>query len=156
MLCAIMGIDSNIKGEKDTEYIEWNKRGITPWALAASELLNSTIYSPIAEELTFRLVLMKVICIQHLKLTSTAANVVQAIVFGLMHMSNSVYTTQTQRYTSLQTLSCIISGLVSGYVYIRCNSLLPSLIAHAVNNGAAGINEVVGYIKYRSDHPIKD
>jgi len=154
VLCTLLGVNSqsSIKKEKETEYTEWKKRGISPWSLAVSELLNSTIYAPVAEEVTFRLVLMKIICIQKLQLDPTLANIIQASVFGIMHLSNNVYTTQSKTYTNLQTLSAFISGLVSGYVYIKCNSLIPSLLAHIINNGAAGLSEVIGYIKYRHSH----
>jgi membrane protease YdiL (CAAX protease family) len=148
-----MNSNSYLEKEKEKEYAEWQKRKLSPWAVAASELLNSTIYSPIAEELTFRLVLMKFVAIKTFNMSVWGANIFQASVFGIMHLTNSVYSTQTQGYTNLQTLSATISGLVSGWVYMKSNSILPPLLAHIINNGSAGLTEVVGYIKFIRSHP---
>lgn len=155
-LCSIVGIDSSqtLETEKDKEFVEWRKRKISPWAVAASELMNSTIYSPVAEEIFFRLVLMKYIFIRGAGMNYWVANVLQAVIFGLMHMSNSVYSTQTSGYTDIQTFSSMISGLVSGWVYIKCNSLIPLVLAHMINNGVAGAGELAGYVKYLKNHPI--
>lgn len=155
VLCFIFKIDSNktLEDEKDIEFAEWKKKNISPWSIAASEILNSTIYSPIAEEIAFRLILMKFVCSKGLKMNNITANILQSIIFGLMHLSNSVYTTQTKKYTYLQTLSATISGLVSGWVYVKTNSLLPSLFAHMINNGAAGTTELFSYISYLKKHP---
>jgi len=153
-VCALFGVDSSdtLDKEKDKEYVEWAKNNVSPWAVASSELLNSSIYSPIAEELAFRVLLLKFICVRGLKLNFWVANFIQASVFGTMHMSNVTFTTQTKNYTYLQSISAGISGLISGFVYRQSNSILPSLIAHMLNNASAGISEVVGYVKYRKDN----
>jgi len=151
VLCSLFGIDSNktLDTEKNKEFEEWSKKNIAPWTVAFTELLNTTIYSPIAEEITFRLLLMKVGCVIGAGMNPWTANIIQAIIFGVMHLSNIVHTTQTTKYTVLQTISAMISGFVSGWVYIKCNSLLPSLLAHMINNGVAGLTELIGYLKYK-------
>jgi membrane protease YdiL (CAAX protease family) len=150
VLASVVGVNSNtvLEKEKDKEYIEWKKRNISPIHLLGSELLNSTIYSPIAEELTFRFLLMKIICIKKIKMSPYIANSIQSIIFGSLHMSNSVYSTQTKTYTNLQTLSATITGFVSGWAYIKSNSIIPSLLAHMINNGIAGSTELFGYMEY--------
>lgn len=152
-ICAIFGVNSSdtLDKEKDKEYVEWMKHDVSPWAIVSSEILNSSIYSPIAEELAFRVLLLKIICIRGLKLDFWLSNFIQASIFGAMHMSNVTFTTQTKNYTYLQSLSAGISGLVSGFVYRQSNSILPSLIAHMLNNAGAGMSEVVGYIRYRKN-----
>jgi membrane protease YdiL (CAAX protease family) len=150
-ICALFGVDSSetLDKEKDKEYVEWSKNGVSPWAVASSEILNSSIYSPIAEELAFRVLLLKILCVRGLKLDFWVSNFIQASIFGTMHLSNVTFTTQTKNYTYLQAISAGISGLVSGFVYKQSNSILPSLIAHVLNNASAGMSEVIGYVKYR-------
>jgi membrane protease YdiL (CAAX protease family) len=149
-LCSLVGVDSNktLGKEKDKEFVEWKKKGVSPWSVLVSEIMNGTLYSPFAEELTFRLLLMKFICVRRLGMNHWTANIVQSIIFGIMHLSNTIYTTQSKTYTNLQTLSAAISGLVSGWVYVKCNSLIPSILAHMINNGAAGMAELMGYVSY--------
>lgn len=152
VLCSIVGIDPNktLDTEKDKEYNKWYDNNVSPWIVGLSELLGSTIYSPIAEELAFRFLLLKVICIRNLNMNFWAANILQSAIFGIMHVSNMSFTTQTKKYTYLQSFSAAISGLVSGFAYKQSNSLLPSLFAHMINNGAAGTSELFGYISYRN------
>jgi membrane protease YdiL (CAAX protease family) len=154
ILCKLMGVDTakTLDNEKSKEYAEWVKRGISPWSVTASEIMNSTIYSPVAEEMAFRVILQKFLLTRGAGLNPIAAVIIQGIIFGIMHLSNSVYTTQSKKYTYMQALSATISGIVSGWVYYHTNSVLPSLLAHAINNGAAGVSEVSGYVKYRKTH----
>jgi membrane protease YdiL (CAAX protease family) len=152
VLCAIVGIDPNktLDTEKDKEYQKWYANNVSPWTVGISEVLGSTIYSPVAEELAFRFLLLKVVCIRELKMNFWAANTLQAVIFGFMHVSNMSFTTQTKKYTYLQSFSAAISGIVSGFVYKQSNSILPSLFAHMINNGAAGASELFGYLSYRA------
>ena len=61
-------------------------------------------------------------------------NVLQAIVFGLMHMSNVVASEQQLKKTMLQTLSATIGGLIAGWSYMYTNSLLTPIMSHMINN----------------------
>lgn len=151
VLTKMIGVDdvnSDIDNEKDKEYEKWAEKNVSPWALLASEIFNSTIYSPVAEELVFRVVLMKYICVDKYGIGPVQANVIQATAFGAMHLTNTAFSTQTSKYTNLQTLSASITGLVSGWAYVQTNSILPSLFSHMINNASAGTSEVLGYFKY--------
>lgn len=147
VLCSAFGVNVNdsLDKEKSKEYIEWKKRKLSPWSVLASEIVNSAIYSPIAEELAFRVLLMKYICMNRLGMDFWTANIIQATVFGGIHLTNNVFSTQSKKYTNLQTLSALITGLVSGWAYYKCNSILPSLLSHVINNGVAGVSEAMGY-----------
>ena len=152
VLCTLVGINPNqtLDDEKEKEYQKWYKNNVSPFIVGLGEVLGSTIYSPIAEELTFRFLLLKLICIRKLNMNFWIANMLQATVFGFMHVSNVSFTTQTKKYTVLQSISAAISGAVSGFAYKQCNSILPSLLAHMLNNGAAGAGEIFGYISYKN------
>lgn len=150
-LTKIMGIDDvskDLDSEKENEYNEWEKKKLSPWSILATEIASSSIYSPIAEELMFRVLLMKFVLSRQLGLNNWTSNVIQSLVFGGMHLTNTVFSTQTAKYTRLQTLSATIAGLVSGWTYYHTNSVMPSLVAHFINNTSAGISEFAGYRNY--------
>lgn len=149
VLFSLFKIDVNtsLDDERQKEYTEWKQKKINPFMLAISELTNSVIFSPLSEELVFRFLLMKVICIEKLQLDVLTANVIQSVLFGSLHLTNNLYSTQTSRYTTLQTISAMISGFVSGWVYQKSNSILPALFAHMINNFMASGQEVFEYWK---------
>lgn len=148
--CFILGIDpaKQIEKEKQVEYKEWKEKGLSVTSLAISELFNTVIYSPTVEELLFRVLLMKFILVRYFKISYWVANGIQSIAFGSLHLTNNIYSTQTTKYTSLQTLSATISGFISGWAYIQSNSVLPCLFSHILNNGTASFSEVIGYYNY--------
>lgn len=150
LICALFGTDPNtaLDNEKNDEYKAWKEKGLSIWALIGTELFSNTIYSPLAEELAFKFLLLKVLLVERLQLHPDCANIVQGLIFGLLHLANMSTTLQTKVYTQLQTISAIISGIVSGWVYVHSNSIIPSILAHVLNNGAAGVSEIIGYIKY--------
>jgi membrane protease YdiL (CAAX protease family) len=150
-LTKLMGIDNvniELDSEKDNEYAEWQKKNISPWSVLFTEIVSSSIYSPIAEELMFRVLLMKFVFSKQLGLNNWTSNILQSLIFGGMHLTNTVFSTQTSKYTKLQTLSATIAGLISGWTYYHTNSIMPSLIAHFINNASAGMSEVIGYSKH--------
>jgi len=151
LLCSALGLDGNISvdDEKKKEFETWKAKNVSPWMVLVSEILNSTIYSPVAEELTFRVVLLKYILVKQSNIDPQIANVLQALIFGLIHVTNTVFSTQSSKYTTLQTISATITGFISGWVYIHSNSVLPALFSHMINNGSAGLGEVISYVKFR-------
>jgi|SRR5579872_7460464 len=150
VICAIFRIDSNasLDREKNEEYKIWKSKKISIWSLIVTELFNNSIYSPIAEEFALRFLFLKVILVKRMRLNPEYANIIQGLTFGLLHIANVSSTLQTKTYTYLQAMSAGIAGMISGWVYIHSNSILPSLFSHMINNGAAGIGEIIGYIKY--------
>jgi membrane protease YdiL (CAAX protease family) len=153
VLCKILRIDSEkqIDNHKNNEYEKWEKNGLTPSKLMLTEALNSTLYAPVAEELVFRVFLTKFLLVKGFGLNKHIAILIEAILFGSLHLTNQVYSNQDKNFTYLQSLSATIAGIVSGYVYIKSNSILPSLFAHMINNGIASIEEVIGYNNYLKD-----
>jgi len=122
----------------------YNKR-IEPTELAMAEFINAGVYAPIAEELFFRLFLFKTLLIKRLKLNKHVANVIQAILFGLFHISNMLHASNEVSNVYLQTIAATIGGFISGYAYMYSNSILPSFLAHAINNTLAIHSEVTSY-----------
>ena len=153
ILISLFGINANdsIENEKNKEYDEWYKKNISVWSLILSNMTNSSIYSPIAEEIVFRLVLLKYILVDKFKLNIYTSIIIQSLIFGSLHLSNITFTTQTKKYTYLQTFSAIITGIISGWVFYHTNSLLPCIFSHIINNTSASISEIIGYIKYKRE-----
>jgi len=120
---------------------------ISPDELALSEFINAAVYAPIAEELFFRLFLFKTVLVNRLKLNKHLANLIQAILFGLFHISNILFSTTPSANVYVQIISATLGGLISGYSYMYSNSILPSFLAHAINNTIAINQEVVEYEK---------
>jgi membrane protease YdiL (CAAX protease family) len=131
--------------DKKKEMSNLEHKKITPAELAMSEFINAGIYAPIAEELFFRLFIFKTLLVRRLKWNPHVANVFQAVLFGLFHISNMLYSTTEISNVYMQIASATISGLISGWAYMYSNSILPSFLAHAVNNTLAISSEVNTY-----------
>ena len=85
--------------------------------------LAGAIMGPIAEEITFRGVLMRGLL--RMRWHPWVAIVVSALVFALCHG------------TELQMFGTTIFGIITGWLYWRTKSLLPGMIVHIVNNSFA-------------------
>lgn len=116
------------------EFSNIRKKAVSPFIFGFSELINGGIYAPIVEELFFRFLLFKLVFVKIFRIHPQSANLLQAIVFGLMHMSNVVASEQQLKKTMLQTLSATIGGLISGWSYMYTNSLLTPIMSHMINN----------------------
>lgn len=147
-IMKISNVNDSLDKEKVKEYEDWKKKGISPWFVLVSDVINSTVYGPVAEELFFRVLLMKFICVKYFKISPGIANIIQSVIFGTMHVTNGVFSIQTQKYSNIQALSAGISGLVSGYGYSSSNSIFSPLLAHMLNNLIASGSEIWGYHQY--------
>lgn len=90
----------------------------------------------VLEEFCFR----GVICGRLARYNGTAAVLVSAMLFSLMHMNMA------------QIPFAFLAGLLMGYVYLRTGSIWSSVLIHAVNNGFAFLSE---YLYYRYDGAIE-
>jgi len=116
------------------EFSSIRKKAVSPLVFGISELLNGGIYAPIVEELFFRFLLFKLIFVKVFRMNPHTANTLQAVMFGLMHMSNVVASDQQMKKTMLQTLSATIGGLIAGWSYMYTNSILTPIMSHMINN----------------------
>lgn len=87
------------------------------------------ILAPISEEIGFRGVLMGGLL--RIRCGAWPAIVISAIVFAYFHG------------THIQLLGTTVFGIISGWLYWRTRSLIPSMIIHMVNNSAACILEMI-------------
>lgn len=87
------------------------------------------ILAPISEEIGFRGVLMGGLL--RMRCGAWPAIVISAIVFAYFHG------------THIQLLGTTVFGIISGWLYWRTRSLIPSMIIHMVNNSSACILEMV-------------
>jgi len=148
-----VGMKYFMSGEKtkqlDEEYNTENQniaeKQIDPFVFAVSELLNSGLYAPLVEELFFRFLLLKVILVKMLDLDVHKANIIHAVIFGALHMTNVVVSEQQLNRTIMQSIMAGFGGLINGYTYIYTNSIFTPLIAHMINNMLAAGTQVIDY-----------
>ncbi len=93
-------------------------------------LIFAIVFAPISEELFFRALLISVIS---KRFGSMIGIVAPAILFGLVHFTYG---------SKLEILVTFLIGLLFGYIYKKSNSILPTIIAHAIYNALA-----IGLIK---------
>jgi membrane protease YdiL (CAAX protease family) len=142
------GIISKVDEETKDGYDKFQDRNVSPKALLLSDILNSVIYAPITEELFFRYFLFKTIFVRYFNLNIHTANILQSLIFGGFHITNTVFTDQKKVTTLVQMLSATIAGVVQGYVYYYSNSIVPGVVSHVVNNLLATHYAYSNYSKY--------
>jgi membrane protease YdiL (CAAX protease family) len=134
-----------LEDEHDQEFDQYKEKQISPLIFGFSEFLNSGIYAPLVEELFFRFLFLKLVLIKIFKFNIHTANLIHAVIFGAMHMTNAVVSDQQINRTIIQSCMAGIGGLVSGYAYIYTNSIFTPLIAHIINNMMAAGQELIEY-----------
>lgn len=90
-------------------------------------ILNVVVIPPIVEEMLFRGMLLQSLR----RFGDGFAVVASALLFGMYHGNFA------------QTVFAIPAGLIMGFVVIRTNSLLPSILIHVMNNGISVALELV-------------
>jgi len=132
----------------DEEYDEdLQDKGVSPLVYGFSEMINSGIYAPIVEELFFRFLFLKMILIKMCKIKFDKANIIHAVIFGGLHMTNAVISDQQINRTIVQSIMAGIGGLIAGYTYKYTNSIFTPLLSHFINNMIAAGHEVIDYAK---------
>lgn len=142
------GVLNKVEEETKDGFEKFVDRNVSPKALLMSDILNSVVYAPITEELFFRYFLFKTILVRYYNLNLHTANIIQAVIFGGFHLTNTVFTDQKKITTLVQMLSATIAGLVQGYVYYYSNSIIPGVVSHVVNNLLASHYAYSNYSKY--------
>jgi membrane protease YdiL (CAAX protease family) len=144
-----------IQEDSDQEYSIIESKAVSPIAFGISEIVNGGLYAPIVEELFFRFLLFKIVLVKIYGFQPNSANFLQAILFGVMHMTNVITSPQSVNRTLLQTLSASIGGFLSGWTYVYTNSLLTPIMAHMINNLIATSSEVIEYSHFYDGIPNK-
>ncbi|MCR5273502.1 MAG: CPBP family intramembrane metalloprotease [Lachnospiraceae bacterium] len=101
--------------------------GLTSDNITLAVFLYTVIFGPLAEELTFRGVIMK---IGLKKMPFIAVNIIQALLFGIYHMN------------PLQGIYTFCFGLCLGYVAYRTKGIKASYFLHLVFNLSAVMQAV--------------
>ena len=143
-----------LDNDKEKEYKSMTEKGITKSSLAIGEFFNGSIHAPISEELFFRFLVFKIIFVRIFKLNPHVANILQAFIFGSLHMTNTVYSDQHINMSIAQSISSGISGLINGYSYYYTNSILPAIAAHMINNLCASYDQVKSYSHFLKEKQI--
>jgi membrane protease YdiL (CAAX protease family) len=150
LILSKTSMKDSLGDEENTEYEALKEKGISPALLGVSEVLNSGIYAPLVEELFFRFLLFKVLMVKTFNLNIHTANILHAVIFGSLHMTNAVMSDQGINKTILQSIASATGGLISGYTYVYTNSILTPLLSHFLNNMIATGHEMIDYMHFYS------
>jgi len=142
---ATNNFKDTLENEQDQEFDQYKEKKISPLIFGFSEFLNSGIYAPLVEELFFRFLFLKIVLIKIFKFGIHTANLIHAVIFGAMHMTNAVVSDQQINRTIIQSFMAGVGGLISGYAYMYTNSIFTPLIAHMINNMMAAGQELIEY-----------
>lgn len=96
-------------------------------AVLALYVLSVAVIPPIVEEMMFRGMILQGLR----RFGDGFAVVASAVLFGLYHGNFA------------QSVFAFLCGLILGFVVVRTNSLLPSILIHAVNNGVSVVIQMV-------------
>ncbi len=97
-------------------------------ATVLTDVISSVIAAPIAEELFFRGVVLK----QTSRVSARFGIVFSAVMFGLMHGN------------PYQFVMATMIGLFFGYITVKTDSLIPSIVCHIAINGLMSVSDVIG------------
>ena len=139
---------SKLSEEINDEFSAIKEKSVSPIVFGFSEILNGGIYAPIVEEMFFRFLIFKIIMIKVFKMNLTPALILQAIIFGVMHMTNVITSDQGTSKTILQTISATIGGFLSGFTYVYTNSILTPIMSHMINNIIATSADTIEYTMF--------
>ena len=139
---------AKLSEESKEEFSAIKEKSVSPIIFGFSEILNGGIYAPIVEEMFFRFLVFKIIMIKVFKMNLTPALILQAIIFGVMHMTNVITSDQGTSKTILQTISATIGGFLSGFTYVYTNSILTPIMSHMINNVIATSADTIEYTMF--------
>ncbi len=97
-------------------------------ATVLTDVVSSVIAAPIAEELFFRGVVLK----QTSRVSARFGIIFSAVMFGLMHGN------------PYQFVMATMIGLFFGYITVKTDSLIPSIVCHIAINGLMSVSDVIG------------
>lgn len=97
-------------------------------ATVLTDVVSSVIAAPIAEEMFFRGVVLK----QTSRVSARFGIIFSAVMFGLMHGN------------PYQFVMATVIGLYFGYITVKTDSLIPSIVCHIAINGLMSVSDVIG------------
>lgn len=99
-------------------------------ATVLTDVISSVIAAPIAEEMFFRGVVLK----QTSRVSTRFGIIFSAVMFGLMHGN------------PYQFVMATVIGLYFGYITVKTDSLIPSIVCHIAINGMMSVSDVIGLL----------
>lgn len=93
------------------------------------DIISSVIAAPIAEEMFFRGVLLK----QTSRVSARFGIFFSALMFGLMHGN------------PYQFVMATVLGIYFGYITVKTDSLIPSIMCHIAINAMMSVSDVIGF-----------
>ena len=139
--------ESSLLKETLREYNWRIKNEITPGRQMAVGVLRRSLYSSISEELLFRVIVLKCL-VQKFGMRGWHANILQAVVFGSLHMTNAVTRQQGVKTSVCQSLIASVSFWLYGWSFMTTNSIWPALVVHMFGNLYFSVNDGLAYEEF--------
>lgn len=105
------------------------------------------ILGDVFQEVVFRLLAMKLL-ISHGGMNPHLANIIQAVLFGFLHMWNIVFQEKSRDEALHQSIYASFIFFIMGYLFIYTNSILPPILVHIFINQSICLHIYEDYLKY--------
>ena len=125
--------EKSLERETLREYNWRVKNGVTPGRQMAVGVLRRSLYSSVSEELLFRVIVLKCL-VYKVGMKGWQANILQAVVFGSLHMTNAVTRQQGVKTSVCQSVIASVSFWLYGWSFMTTNSIWPALLVHMFGN----------------------
>jgi membrane protease YdiL (CAAX protease family) len=133
LVSSALTSEKSLKQETLREYHWRVKNGVTPGRQMAVGVLRRSLYSSVSEELLFRVIVLKCL-VYKLGIKGWQANILQAVVFGSLHMTNAVTRQQGVKTSVCQSVIASVSFWLYGWSFMTTNSIWPALLVHMFGN----------------------
>ena len=142
--------EKSLERETLREYNWRVKNGVTPGRQMAVGILRRSFYSSVSEELLFRVIVLKCL-VYKVGMKSWQANILQAVVFGSLHMTNAVTRQQGVKTSVCQSVIASVSFWLYGWSFMTTNSIWPALVVHMFGNLYFSTGDSLSYEEFYAE-----
>ena len=147
MVSLAVASENSLERETLREYKWRMKNNVTPGQQMATGVLRMSLYSSVSEELLFRVIVLKCL-VYKVGMKGWQANILQAVVFGSLHMTNAVTRQQGVKTSVCQSVIASVSFWLYGWSFMTTNSILPALVVHLVGNIYFSVDDALIYEEF--------
>ena len=142
--------EKSLERETLREYNWRVKNGVTPGRQMAVGVLRRSLYSSVSEELLFRVIVLKCL-VYKVGMKGWQANILQAVAFGSLHMTNAVTRQQGVKTSVCQSLIASVSFWLYGWSFLTTNSIWPALVVHMFGNLYFSTGDSMAYEEFYAE-----
>jgi len=141
-------VDKKLMREERQEFEEFKSSRVTPREMRQYMCFNRpSMMGDVFQEVVFRLLAMKWLIVEA-KMNPHVANLIQALIFGFMHMWNVVFQERNPTAAIHQSVFSTVYFFYIGYLFIYTNSIFPCIVAHILQNQVGCLTQVADYAQF--------